>query len=495
MKYERSITKKLGILLITILMSSMFISTIFIVNADVGGTGKYLTINFVDTGYSNCYVNATKVSSGQVFTFLANDTNTYSQKVGAGDVLLEGISDEVNGRIFSHFEGDGIIENEDGSITYKPIKYGEVEAIFERPSYTVVATINSGEGDIYINGVLQTEYEVYINVYHGESTPTIEFVPFEGYEISNVYTNNGPITSPPPYILGPITEHGNWIKVDFALKTYNFEVYVASGEGQILFEGVPIETNPAIIAVNHGSIPTFQFITETPWHLSSVLVDGTNYVNLVDTDFTTGYQFDSPIYEDGHSLVITFSEDGRAVITEGLDVTVFLSSAASLTFYDVGEGYALGNKFTIPALGDIVTWDITVIAELGDQVVIGLVYNNLDNDDLENALRMYRVDVEDFDLYLRCDINDDGVVNGQDVRIVSKLSKLPKFQLENPELAVRCNFYEDYTTDGLPIIDENDIHIVNSMNNIKMVDITLEVDTANNIIYGITDHFSIFRCR
>jgi hypothetical protein len=33
------------------------------------------------------------------------------------------------------------------------------------------------------------------------------------------------------------------------------------------------------------------------------------------------------------------------------------------------------------------------------------------------------------------------------------------------------------------------------MKNIELVDITLEVDIENHIIYGITDHFSVFKCR
>jgi hypothetical protein len=33
------------------------------------------------------------------------------------------------------------------------------------------------------------------------------------------------------------------------------------------------------------------------------------------------------------------------------------------------------------------------------------------------------------------------------------------------------------------------------MKNIELVDITLKVDTENDIIYGITDHFSVFKCR
>jgi hypothetical protein len=105
----------------------------------------------------------------------------------------------------------------------------------------------------------------------------------------------------------------------------------------------------------------------------------------------------------------------------------------------------------------------------------------------ENNLRLYRLDVEDYALYLKCDFNKDGVINGQDVKIISNIIKLPKFLPEEDP------YYYDLNGDN--IIDENDVHIVNSIKNVELVDITLEVDTENHIIYGITDHFSVFKCR
>ena len=70
---------KLGILLTTILTLSILFSSILLVNADPGGTGKFLTINFngdPDVIYSDCNVTATKVSSDQQFIYYAKDNGT-----------------------------------------------------------------------------------------------------------------------------------------------------------------------------------------------------------------------------------------------------------------------------------------------------------------------------------------------------------------------------------------------------------------------------------
>ena len=84
-------------------------SNIFLVFGDAGGTGKFLEIKFTainladeaDLLTSACEVIATKVSSGQFFTYVASNSDTYSQKVGAGTVLLEAFP--AGGWVFSHF--------------------------------------------------------------------------------------------------------------------------------------------------------------------------------------------------------------------------------------------------------------------------------------------------------------------------------------------------------------------------------------------------------
>ncbi|UCE96351.1 MAG: hypothetical protein JSV51_01710 [Candidatus Bathyarchaeota archaeon] len=217
---------------------------------------------------------------------------------------------------------------------------------------------------------------------------------------------------------------------------------------------------------------------------------------MVTTEFTQSYQF-IEIKEAGHTLAVTFSVDGQADIAGGSNVTVFLSSFASLTFGDVGDGYAFGNELLSISPGDVVVWEITVDATLGQQVIVALRYDDtgLSQTEEEN-LRMYRSDV-DYDLWLHCDFNDDGTIDGQDVKVISNIVKHPKFlpdEFEDPELYQL--YLDNYDLDGSGTIDELDIHVVNTMKNIEWIDITYgPVDTVNNIIYGLTDHFSIFRGR
>ncbi|MCW3997427.1 MAG: hypothetical protein NWF10_02525, partial [Candidatus Bathyarchaeota archaeon] len=205
------------------------------------------------------------------------------------------------------------------------------------------------------------------------------------------------------------------------------------------------------------------------------------------------------IKEIGHSLAITFSVDGQADIPSGDDVTVFLSSAASLNFNTVSEGYAFGSQILSISPGDVVVWEITVDATLGTQVIVALRYDDTGMSPGEEAtLRMYRSDV-DYELWLQCDFNGDGVIDGQDVKKISNIVKHPKFlpEPDDPTADPPYQWYIDtYDLDENGVIDEQDIHVVNSMKDIEWVDITYgPVDTFNNIIYGLTDQFSIFRAR
>ena len=507
MNKRHSLQKLFVVTLLLIISFSIASSEIYVVQADAGGTGKFMEISFTtidpddeaDFLNSNCSVIATKVSSDQTFTYIASDTETYSQKVGAGTVLLDAIPDTSSGWDFSHFVIRGEVYPD--LTDYKTEKYDVIEAVFNRLSYTVIASVASGAGTIFADGVDVTAAgEVSVN--HGESV-AFSFNPDEGYYISNVISS-APMSF--PYVLGPVTGDGEWIEVYFELHTYEIEVYVVGGSGQIKLGDTVIADesnnvdNPVYVTVDWGSSPIFEFIpyvgTEDSYHLSSVLVDRTTYVDLVITDFTQSYQFNE-VKEDGHSLAATFSVDGKADIARGFDVTVFLSSSASLTFNTVGDGYAFGNEILSISPGDVVVWQITVDATLGQQVIVALRYDDtyLSQTEEEN-LRMYRSDV-DYQLWLHCDFNNDGVINGEDVKVISNIVKHPKFLPDPDEEQELYQWYLDnYDLDGSGKIDELDIHVVNSMKDVEWVDITYgSVDTVNNIIYGLTDHFSIFRGR
>ena len=415
-KKIRNIVVKRSVILsvLFLLLAVNLASSALLVSGDPGGTGKYLNINFVslnladtaDLLASDCGVTATKLSSDQVFTFIASNSDSHEQKVGAGTVLLDATA--VDGWEFCYF----VIRSEvsyDLS-EYKTEKYDIVDAVFKREVLTSDITIyvESGFGEVYYQGSLVADQ-----------------------------TNNA--------------------------------------------------ENPAIVTVDYGTAPRFEFVPADSYHLSSVLVDDSVYMDLILTEFTQSYEFPA-ISEPVHSLVVTFSQDGEAVIPYGSDVTVFLSSAASLNFNYVSGGTAYGNE--IYSLLDVVVWSITVqVDELGDQTIVALRYDPSKVPGSEEDLRLYRCDSEFAELYYQSDVNDDGVVNGQDDKIIANIVKHPKFwdPEENPE----------YDLDGDGFVTEADLHIVNSMKNLDLnwVDITLYVDIENNIIYGVTDHFSIFRGR
>lgn len=393
------------------LLLALNFSSVLLVSGDVGGEGKYLEINFISQSgdfdtllrNSDCTVKATKLNSEQVFTYLASDSETYSQKVGAGTVLLEATDDESNGWEFCYF---AIGEDQLADPYYKTEKYGIVDAIFKRVTQTSDITIR-----------------------------------------------------------------------------------VTSGMGAVYYEGVKIadQTNtPVTITVNYGTNPTFEFWPDDEYHLSSVLVDESYYVDLILTEFTQSYEF--PIIDDPvHSLDVAFSIDGEAIIPYGSDITVFLSNAASLEFSSVSGGIAYGSE--IFSLIDVVIWDIDVEVNEFGQTIVALRYDPDAVIGAEEDLKMYRSDSEYADIYYQCDLDDDGIVDGQDIKIIANIVKHPKFWNpdENPE----------YDINGDGAITEEDVHIVNSMKNLDLqwIDITLFVDTENNILYGVTDHFSIFRGR
>jgi hypothetical protein len=498
----------LGILLTTILTLSMLFSNILLVQADVGGTGKYLEINFrtVDPSHqsdllsSNCKVTATKVSSEQVFTYVASNSETHSQKVGAGTVLLEAIPDLANGWVFNHFVING--EEKPNFSDYKTKKYDVVYVFFDRLSWYVAASVVDGIGGTITGDGVNLGTGGTIPVYHGESA-TFDFYPDEGYYVSSTIADGTPVAPDSSYVLGPITEPGHSIAVEFELLTFDIVVSVidtlgqlVDGTGKIWYDGAEITSNPATITIDYGSTPTFEFVPAETYHLSSVLLDNADYVDLVLTAFTQNYTFD-PVKENGHSLAVTFSIDGQADIPAGSNITVFLSSAASLTFDTVGVGYASGTELPPLDPNDVVVWEITVVAELGDQIIVALRYdpNNIPEGTAEEDLRLYTSDIGDYLLFIKCDFDGDGGVDGQDVKHISNIIKHPKF-LPEPGTPEYQEYLYKYDLDGDDDIDEEDIHVVNSYKNVEWIDITYgPVDVENNIIYGLTDHFSLFRCR
>ncbi len=359
----------IGVLLLLVL--SISVANTFLVRAEEQGIGKYLTI-YVN-GEGN-YVNATKKSSGQVFTFNQEEEQ---HKVGAGNVTLEAVAAE--GWEFVEWKGDYLATTEN-PVEFKNQKYAEITAVFREKIYIITAS--SGEG------------------------------------------------------------------------------------GSIIPDGE--------VPVTHGTDQTFLFSAETGFHVSSIVVDGA-YVS----SFSNGYPFYNVVAD--HTIAVSFSEDGKATIpADEDDVTVFISPEASLSLNAIEGGIAEGLSLSFPDGTAVTVWEITVTATFDGNVLIALHYEDTGNDAAEEDLRLIRGG-SFYSLY--SDVNNDLIVDGTDVSIVANAVK--QSQWYDPF----CDINND------DVVNEEDVHIVNENKGTTLQDITDHVDVINNIIYGLTDQFSVFRAR
>jgi hypothetical protein len=173
-----------ALLLVLILVFSMSSTGVFI--AQAGKTdptiGKFLEIDFTgsDDGVaaSDCYVTATK-DSGQVFTFKVFENLTYSEKVGAGTLLLEAKPDdgwEFEGWITDDSDDIELTPFGENFLYYKTEKLGSVGAVFVRDAYTIKAvvaeaasngTISIDEDSTGIRDLTEIAYGYIVTAYSG----------------------------------------------------------------------------------------------------------------------------------------------------------------------------------------------------------------------------------------------------------------------------------------------------------------------------------------
>lgn len=194
-------------------------------------------------------------------------------------------------------------------------------------------------------------------------------------------------------------------------------------------------------------------------------------------------------------------------IPAGSNVTVFPDPKISLTFEQVTQaGFATATTTTNyppppppeeePAatatassttstngfLGPV--WNIKVTARFTGSVTVGIVYGaTIDYGATEQApSSMYQTDI------IPGDVNFDGKVNSVDLCIIIKaLGSSPRSPKWNPN----CDLNGDHK------VDLRDLCIAthNFGKTSAWTDITVYVDSENHIIYGSTDHFSIFGVR
>ena len=161
---------KVSIFTLTLLLLCMLpvALSIQLDQADVGGTGKFLTVEITGEGF----VTATKVQSGETWNFCWADP-PITEKVGAGTVELEAFA--FNGWEFSRWEGDlaGTTEN---PTDYKTEKYGHVTAVFVQKTVTIAASA-VGNGSVDPSGD--------VSVLYGASQ-TFEFMADAGNHVSAI---------------------------------------------------------------------------------------------------------------------------------------------------------------------------------------------------------------------------------------------------------------------------------------------------------------------
>lgn len=312
-------------------------------------------------------------------------------------------------------------------------------------------------------------------------------------------------------LLTPIPAEG-WVFIGFGDLLLNQDktaYYKTEKYGEVTAEFTRIETytitatagdggsiSPAgITTVDYGTDLTIMFNPDAGYHVSAVIVNN-KYVDLIATKYTTQYTFED--IDSSQSIHVVFSLDGLATIEAGDNVIAFLSEGASLNFPTVGDGFAYGEQLFALQEGDIVVWIIEVNADLilnGETVEIALKYDPLllpEGAEPQYWL-LYTCVNDTYEALVRRDFNNDGIVSGEDVKIISNIVKHEKFRPDN---------IYPYDLNGDGVIDEDDIHEVNSYNNMAYYfseddwePLTTEVDEINGIIYGWTPHFSIFRCR
>lgn len=295
----------------------------------------------------------------------------------------------------------------------------------------------------------------------------------------------------------------NTIIVQAAAPTISLTIL---GEGQVdviatTNKGKPVEfgsyTEYNIIKLS-GNLDSIIFIL-TPnsnFHVSAIKQDDTfiefNNDNLLLIDEETGvYSYELLIETKQHSIEVTFSEEGIAIVPQSTVATVFLGTTASLTVDNSGNPQPItfrGIDITNFYQYSKVVWEITTDDTTGS-ITIALLITLEEDDKIENVI-LQTSNLE----YPNADVNDDDVINAEDVKAVSSVN--PGTSGDDPDYRPYLDINHDL------VIDNLDVTIVSGYNPTYgpiWTDIAIEdkIPLGNNqyLIIGQIPHFSIFRCR
>lgn len=132
----------------------------------------------------------------------------------------------------------------------------------------------------------------------------------------------------------------------------------------------------------------------------------------------------------------------------------------------------------------LVVWDVKVTARFLGHVRVGIYYGDLG----ETPTGLWQTDVDTLGLFVPGDVNHDGKVNWIDLWLITKA-------LGSSTGSPRWNPYCDVNGDGKINMQDLNIAFQNLGKTSDWTDITRNFDTAKKIIYGVTDHFSLFGVR
>ncbi len=298
-------------------MSPMMLN-IPLVQAEAGGTGKFLTMEIVGEGS----VTATKVASGETWDFYWADP-PMTEKVGAGTVKLEAFAS--NGWTFSCWEGDltGTLEN---PTYYKTEKYGYVIAVFVREPFTITA---SAVG----NGTIEPAAEV--SVEYG-ADQTFEFEPQAGNHVSAIVVDGVYLTSfAQSYTFYDVTAD-HTIEVYFSADG-TATVLAGTGVTAFLASGVSLT-----IEETSGGIVTGEEETQYPvgtaaviWEIS-VTFTFTGEVNVTLHYNDTGLLMDELNLRliRGDSIEAIRSDVNHDLVVDGTDVSIVANAVKQGDWYN-----------------------------------------------------------------------------------------------------------------------------------------------------------------
>ena len=235
-------------------------------------------------------------------------------------------------------------------------------------------------------------------------------------------------------------------------------------------------------------------LADPPFHVSVINKDGSDIsyedYNLVDLGNGT-YIYTLDIVEKQHTIDVTFSNEETATVPVG--GTDFLGLTSRLTV-NTGSGPITFTGVELQDPTSYTTWEITT-GEIDGKVTVALffTYEGDPKGDIPgtNGVRLYRTDLE----YPNADVNGDNQITSDDVTIVSAVN--PGTGPDDPD------WNADYDINGDGVIDGSDVNIVANYNPLRAPpgvweDITdgwEEIGEDRWLVYGETDHFSLFRCR